>query len=103
LPADRNGKRPAVHWSRDFSAALKIAIIQVKAAFIRGMSGIMLFAWSRRPTAEPATARSEPDPAIFAPNRKCSKHERLSVGISVIEQAKIQAQVLVPLVKALRN
>ena len=32
---------------------------------------------------------------------KCSKNERLSVGVSVIQQAKIQAQVLVPLVKAL--
>src|SRR5258707_11964270 len=33
---------------------------------------------------------------------KCSKNGRLSVGISVIQQAKIQAQVLVPLVKALQ-
>jgi hypothetical protein len=30
------------------------------------------------------------------------KNERLSVGVSVIQQAKIQAQVLVPLVKALQ-
>jgi hypothetical protein len=32
----------------------------------------------------------------------CSKNERLSVDVPLIEQAKIQAQVLVPLVKALR-
>src|SRR5262249_52241203 len=32
----------------------------------------------------------------------CTKHERLSVGISLIQQVKIQAQVLVPLVKALQ-
>ena len=32
----------------------------------------------------------------------CSKNQRLSVGIPVIQQAKIQAQVLVPLVKALQ-
>ena len=33
---------------------------------------------------------------------KCRKNERLSVDVSVIQQAKIQAQVLVPLVKALQ-
>src|SRR5215471_7276383 len=32
----------------------------------------------------------------------CPKNEKLSVSIPIIEQAKIQAQVLVPLVKALR-
>jgi hypothetical protein len=33
---------------------------------------------------------------------KCRQNERLSVDVSVIQQAKIQAQVLVPLVKALQ-
>jgi hypothetical protein len=33
---------------------------------------------------------------------KCNKNGRLSVGVPVIQQAKIQAQVLVPLVKALQ-
>jgi hypothetical protein len=33
---------------------------------------------------------------------KCRKNERLSVDVSVIQQAKIQTQVLVPLVKALQ-
>jgi hypothetical protein len=33
---------------------------------------------------------------------KSSENERLSVSVSVIQQAKIQAQVLVPLVKALQ-
>jgi hypothetical protein len=32
----------------------------------------------------------------------CTKNERLSVSIALIQQAKIQAQVLVPLVKALQ-
>ena len=32
----------------------------------------------------------------------CTKNERLSVSIPLIQQAKIQAQVLVPLVKALQ-
>jgi L-2-amino-thiazoline-4-carboxylic acid hydrolase len=34
--------------------------------------------------------------------KRCCKNERLSVDVSVIQQAKIQAQVLVPLVKALQ-
>jgi hypothetical protein len=34
--------------------------------------------------------------------KKCSKNGRLSVDVPVIQQAKIQAQVLVPLVKALQ-
>jgi hypothetical protein len=33
---------------------------------------------------------------------KCSKNGRLSVGVPVIQQVKIQAQVLIPLVKALQ-
>src|ERR1700759_1609303 len=41
-------------------------------------------------------------PSIVADCHKCHKHERSGVSISVIEQAKIQAQVLVPLVKALQ-
>jgi L-2-amino-thiazoline-4-carboxylic acid hydrolase len=60
----------------------------------------------RRP---PSKSRSGDNNPFFsgcsgmaARTAKCSKHERLSVGTSVIEQAKIQAQVLVPLVKALQ-
>jgi len=34
--------------------------------------------------------------------KRCRKNERLSVDVSIIQQAKIQAQVLVPLVKALQ-
>jgi len=33
---------------------------------------------------------------------KCSKNGRLSVGVPVIQQVKIQAQILIPLVKALQ-
>jgi L-2-amino-thiazoline-4-carboxylic acid hydrolase len=53
--------------------------------------------------AEPALAtHSALNSVTSPPSRKNSKNERLPVGISVIEQAKIQAQVLVPLVKALQ-
>src|ERR1700751_648379 len=41
-------------------------------------------------------------PSIVADCHKCHKHERSGVSVSVIEQAKIQAQVMVPLVKALQ-
>src|ERR1700759_1212766 len=41
-------------------------------------------------------------PSIVADCHKCHKHERSGVSVSVIEQAKIQAQVLVPLVKAMQ-
>src|ERR1700739_1554592 len=46
--------------------------------------------------------RAGRQPSIVADCHKCHKHKRSRVTVSVIEQAKIQAQVLVPLVKALQ-